>query len=223
MSARSADVTAALASLKRQGSKAHCDGYARYGIQAPKAFGVPMKDIQALAKTLGRSHELAEALWQTGWYKARLLSSYVDEPARVTSRQMDRWCRDFDNWGVCDTVCFSLFDRSPYAWAKVAKWSVSREEFVKRAAFALLASIALHDKKAPDQPFLDCLPLIERASADERNFVKKGVSWALRGIGRRNRRLRAKALALSERMARSPEAGPRWVGKDAQRDLSRAS
>src|SRR5690606_4172282 len=116
--------------------------------------------------------------------------------ARVTAAQMDRWCRDFDNWAICDTVCFHLFDKTPHAYGKVRGWAPRREEFVRRAAFALLASLALHDKDAPDRVFLPLLPLIERAATDERNFVKKGVSWALRGIGARNDRLRAAALQL---------------------------
>ncbi len=156
-------------------------------------------------------------------YEARLVTSFVDDPARVTSAQMDRWCRDFDNWGICDTVCFQLFDRTPHAWSKVAKWADRREEFVKRAAFALLASLALHDKAAGDAPFLDSLRLIEHAAGDERNFVKKGVSWALRAVGRRNPALNAAALEVARRLAASTEAAPRWVGKDAVRELTSAA
>jgi 3-methyladenine DNA glycosylase AlkD len=132
---------------------------------------------------------------------------------------MDRWARDFDNWGICDTVCFHLFDRTPHAWRKVEQWGRRREEFVKRAAFALLASVALHDKAADDAPFLRVLPLVERAAADERNFVKKGVSWALRGIGRRNERLNASSIDLARRLIESTEPAARWVGRDALREL----
>ena len=152
-----------------------------------------------------------------------MLTSFVDEPARVTPAQMDRWCRDFDNWGICDTVCFHLFDRTPHAWAKVAQWSDQPGEFVKRAAFALLASLAGHDKSASDEEFLATLPLIERAATDERNFVKKGVSWALRRIGRRNAALNAASVTLARRLADSPQAAARWVGKDALRDITSAA
>ena len=215
------DLHTALASLERYGTKKGRDGYARYGIHTDKAFGVSMGQIQALGKRLGRNHELAAALWKTGWYEARLLASYVDDPARVTPHQMDRWCRDFDNWGICDTVCFCLLDRTPHAWAKVAKWSGHRDEFVKRAAFALLASLALHDKRTGDAPFLESLRFVERGAADERNFVKKGVSWALRSVGRRNAALHAAALELARRLAVSPAPAERWVGKDALRDITR--
>jgi 3-methyladenine DNA glycosylase AlkD len=165
------EVQAALTWLERQGTQRNRDGLVRYGIHAPKAFGVPMAKIQLLAKRLGRNHELAAALWDTGWYEARLLSSFVAEPERVTPRQMDRWCLDFDSWAVCDTMCFHLFDRTPHAFRKVAQWSKRREEFVRRAAFALLASLALHDKSAGNEPFVQSLPLIEGAAGDERNFV----------------------------------------------------
>jgi 3-methyladenine DNA glycosylase AlkD len=219
--ATEADVHAALAWLKRRGTKKTRDGFTRYGIHTAKAFGVSMGDIQALGKRLGRNHELAAALWETGWSEARLLTSYVDDPARVTSPQMDRWCRDFDNWAICDTVCFCLFDRTPHAWTKVAKWSARREEFVKRAAFALLASLALHDKRSGDERFLESLRFVERAAADGRNFVKKGVSWALRSVGRRNAALHAAAVELARRLAASPEPSARWVGKDALKDILR--
>jgi 3-methyladenine DNA glycosylase AlkD len=184
-----ADVQAALSALEQMGTERDRENLTRFGITASKALGVSMANVQVLAKRFGRNHELAAALWDTGWYEARLLTSFVDEPARVTPGQMDRWCRDFDNWGICDTICFHLFDKTPHAWAKVAKWSDSKHEFVKRAAFALLASLALHDKRADDESFARCLPLVEHAAIDERNFVKKGVSWALRLSGDETSRL----------------------------------
>src|SRR3954447_15426033 len=172
--------------LERKGSKRNRDGMARYGLTARKAFGVSVGTLQQMAKKVGRNHDLAAALWETGWYEARMLAAFVDEPARVPPPQMDRWCRDFDNWGICDTVCMHLFDRTPHAWPKVAQWSDRRGEFVKRAAFALLASLALHDKTTADGPFADGLPRLERAAVDDRNYVKKAVSWALRAIGERS-------------------------------------
>lgn len=214
------EVQAALDWLEQASTERDRENLARFGITASKAFGVSVANIQVLAKRLGRSHELAAALWDTGWYEARMLTSFVDEPARVTPAQMDRWCRDFDNWGICDTLCFHLFDRTPHAWAKVAQWSDARDEFVKRAAFALLASLAGHDKKAGDERFLDSLPLIERAATDERNFVKKAVSWALRRLGRRNAALNAAAVAVSRRLVASPETAARWVGRDALKELT---
>lgn len=214
-------VEEALADLKRRGSKKNVEGMARYGIRARKAFGVSMGAMRALARRFGRSHELAEALWKTGWHEARILASFVDEPEKVTPEQMDRWCRDFDNWAICDTVCFHLFDKTPHAFRKIAKWSKSRDEFVKRAAFALLASVALHDRKSGDEPFMECLALLERAASDDRNFVKKGVSWGLRGLGHRNLPLHEASVALARRLAASREPAVRWVGKHALRDLTR--
>jgi len=212
----------ALAWLERAGTKKDLANLTRFGITATKPFGVSMANIQVLAKRLGRSHELAAALWGTGRYEARMLTAFVDEVDRVTPAQMDRWCRDFDNWGICDTLCFKLFDRTPHAWAKVASWCEKQPEFEKRAGFALLACLAGHDKTSGDEPFLNGLQRIERHATDERNFVKKGIHWALRGIGRRNRTLHTAAVQVAERLAASPNGPARWVGKGAFKELTSA-
>ena len=207
--------------LERHGSKRQRDEMAkRYAIHAPKSFGVSVGAIQQLAKRLGRDHELAAPLWETGWYEARMLAAYIEDPARVTSAQMDRWARDFDNWGICDTQSFVLFGRTPHAWRKIEQWSGRRAEFVKRAAFATLATLALRDKSAGDEPFLRSLRLVERAATDDRNFVRKGVSWALRAIGERNQALNTAALQTARRLARSDAAAAQWVGKDALKQLA---
>lgn len=210
-----------IARLRRMAKPAVKSGMARYGIPSDKAFGVPVGDLHKLAKTLGRDHELAAALWDSGWYEARLLAAFVDDPLLVTPAQMDRWCADFDSWAVVDTACFHLFDRTPHALGRVRKWSTRRGEFQKRAAFALLAGLALHDRVTPDGPFERCLPLIEAGASDGRNFVKKGVSWALRQVGRRSPELHASSLALAGKLAASEDRAVRWVGLDALRDLGR--
>jgi 3-methyladenine DNA glycosylase AlkD len=214
-------VATALAWLERRGTKAGREGMARYGLVASKVFGVSVAEIRQLAKTLGRDHALADALMKTGWYEARLLAAFVAVPGELTAAQMDSWIKRCENWGDVDTLCFHCFDRTPLAWGRINVWAKRKDEFVRRAAFALIASLALHDKKAPDGPFLKALPLIAAAADDARNFVKKGVSWALRGIGHRNPALRAKAIALGERLAASEDAASRWVGKDVLRDLRR--
>jgi len=214
------EVQAVLKWLKRHSTKATLDGMARYGIPSDNALGVTMADLKVLGKQLGRNHELAAALWDTGCYEARMLTSFVDEPARVTPAQMDRWCKDFDNWAICDTLCFNLFDRTPHAWAKASQWSNKRDEFEKRAAFALLWGLTMHDKHADDEPFAQGLLLVERAANDERNFVRKSVNMALRAIGKRNPALNAAAVTVARRLAASPQAAARWVGKDALRELT---
>lgn len=221
MTATAERVAGALRWLERRGTRRTRDQMLnQFGIVAPKSYGVPVGTIQQLAKELGRDHALALALWDTGWYEARMLAAFVDEPDRVTAAQMDRWARDFDNWGICDTVCFHLFDRTPLGWRKVAPWSRRREEFVRRAAFALVAGLALHDKAATDAQFLRVLPLVEEAAADERNFVRKGVSWGLRVLGRRNPELNAAAVEVARRLAGRDEPAARSTGKEALRELT---
>ncbi len=217
------DVRSVLRDLERHASKRfRTDMSARYGIVTKdKTFGTPMAKIKAIAWALGRDHDFAEALWRTGVYEARILASMVDEPERVTPAQMDRWARDFDNWAVCDTLCFNLFDRSPHAFAQIAKWARAKNEFVKRAAFALLACTALHER-GEEADFLAAMPLIEAAARDGRNVVRKGVSWALRGVGgRKSPTLRAAARALATELAASHDPAERWVGRDALREFAR--
>jgi len=222
-SADAHDVTEVVRLLEKKASKKTKDGMARYGIPSDNAFGIPVGVLKQLAKGLGRNHALAEALWKTGHYEARMLATFVDEPQRVTALQMERWCKDFDNWAICDTACFALFDRTPHAFKKVPAWAKSNEEFVKRAAFALLASLTVHAKDATDGDFLRCLPLVEKAAHDPRNFVKKSVNWALRSVGKRSQALNSAAIAVGERLAAQPEPAPRWVGKDALRELRSSS
>jgi 3-methyladenine DNA glycosylase AlkD len=212
---------AAVAWLRGQGSETFRAGLERYGLPADKAFGVPVGVIQKYGKTLGRDHALAQALWRSGWTDARMLAAFVGEPAVVTAAEMDAWCGDFDSWGIVDTVCFALWDQSPHAWKKAGQWAARKPEFEKRAGFVLMACLAAHDKTAKDAAFLKFLPLIEKGATDERNFVKKGVSWALRHIGHRNARLHAAAVKTAARLAASDDRTQRWVGKDALRDLQR--
>ena len=212
-----------LAYLEKRGSRRNVDGMARYGIvtKSDKVFGVSVETLRTLGKKIGRDHALALALWRTGWYEARMLCAFVDDPAKVTPAQMDRWAKDFDNWAICDSTTFHLFDKTPHAWSKVNSWATRKEEFVKRAAFAMLAAIALHDRKTPDAPFKRSLKLIERAASDPRNFVKKGVSWALRSIGARSSDLNAASIQLAKKLAASDDATKRWAGKDVLRDITR--
>ena len=213
----------AIAWLRSHATKATRDGMARYNVPSDKAFGVSMKNIQLLAKQLGRDHALAAALWETGWYEARMLTAFVDEPERVTSAQMDRWSRQFDNWAICDTLAFALWDRTPHAWTKVEQWAGRREEFIKRTAFALLWSLSVHDKAATDKQFVRGLALIEQGAADDRNFVMKAVNMALRAIGKRNATLNAAAAMTATRLAASTDRSARWVGKHALREITSAA
>lgn len=221
-SAETPDLATALEWLRACSSQAALDGMARYAIPSDRAFGVAMRDVQAVAKHIGRDHALAAQLWETGWYEARLLCAYIDDPAQVTVTQMDRWCREFDNWAVCDTLCFALFDRTPYALGRVKAWASSPREYVKRGAFALLWGLTVHDKTAGDEPFLQALGWVEKAAFDERHFVKKAVNMALRATGKRNATLKLAARAVAERLAASDDASARWVGKDALRELGGA-
>jgi 3-methyladenine DNA glycosylase AlkD len=212
-------VTDVLAELERHGDPRNVEGMARYGIRSARAYGAPAPVIARLARGIGRDHRLAARLWRTGVLEARALAALIDDARLVDGRQMERWAADFDSWAICDHVCGKLFDRAPLAWRKARAWSRSRREFVKRAAFALVAWLAVHDKQAPDEKFLAFLPVIEREAADDRNMVKKAVNWALRQIGKRNPALNRRAIACARRLRRQRSAAARWVAADALREL----
>jgi len=212
----------AISQLRAAGSQENRAGMGRFGIETDKAFGVSMPDIRAIAKEIEPDHALAETLWQSGFHEARILASLVDRPKWVTPEQMDRWTKDFNSWDVCDQVCGNLWDRTPYCDEKIYLWAGDEREFVRRAAFATIAWRAVHDKKADDAAFLPYLQLIEAASADERNFVKKAANWALRRIGKRSAFLHPHALKLSQELAERDHATARWIGKDAAKELESA-
>lgn len=209
-----------VAKLRALENKDRLGGKAHYGINVDKALGLSMPEIRGVAKQISKDHDLAEALWQTDLHETRLIASMIDHPKWVTEDQMERWVVGFDSWDVCDQTCGELFDRTPFTVQKIHDWSARDEEFVKRAGFALIAWQAVHDKKRDDQDFLQYLPLIERESADPRNFAKKAVNWALRQIGKRSAELHPQALAMAENLAKSEDKTARWIGADAVRELN---
>ncbi len=208
-----------LARLQSQANPDNLAGMARYGINTHNTLGISIYELRKIAKDIGYDHSLARALWDTGIHDARILASYIEQPEWVSAEQMESWVADFDSWDVCDQVC-DLFDRTTHAYTKTFEWSTRPEEFVKRAAFALMAGLAVHDKAASDEKLAEFLPVIAREAADERNYVKKAVNWALRNLGKRNRALNALAIQTAQEIAQSPSRSARWVATDALRELS---
>lgn len=205
--------------LKEHANPHNAAGMARFGINSEGTLGVPMPILRKLAKEAGRSHDVALDLWSSGIHEARILATLVDVPALVTPRQADRWARDFDSWDVCDQACQNLLRYTPFAFEKAAEWARAKPPYVRRAGFALMAGLAVKAKTAPDARFEAFFPLIAEAAADDRNFVKKAVNWALRQIGKRNPRLRDKAIALAEEIRLQDSRAARWVASDALREL----
>jgi 3-methyladenine DNA glycosylase AlkD len=208
-----------LRSLERMGDPARRDGMARYGIDTSRALGISVTELRRLARGLGHDHELAAALWASGVHEARILASLVDEPARVSEAQMDAWVADLDSWDVCDAVCGNLFDRTTFALDKAVEWSAREPEFEKRAGFALMAWAAVHRKDLSDAAFASLLPVIREGSTDNRNFVKKAVSWALRQIGKRSAGLNTKAIRTAEQIERMDARASRRIARDALTEL----
>ena len=199
------------------------EGMARFGINPANTLGISVPTLRAMAQEIGINHNLAQRLWDSGIHEARILATMIDDPEKVTVRQMDKWVKDFDSWDVCDQCCSNLFDKTKWATQKATQWAASREEFVKRAGFVLMATLAVHDKKAINAQFQRYLPIIKRESTDERNFVKKAVNWALRQIGKRNLALNRYAIETARQIERKDSATARWIAKDALRELTSQS
>ena len=197
-------------------------GMARFGIRVSErdAFGISVVHLRKIAKSYKKNQPLAEALWKTGWHEAQLIASMIADKSKFTPKLMDKWVKDFDSWDTCDQCCVNIFRELPYAYDKIYEYAPSEKEFVRRTAFSLIAVLAVGDKIQSDKTFIDLLKLIEQYATDERNFVRKAVNWALRGIGKRNLNLHPKALKLAEQLSQSADKTARWVGKDAYRELS---
>ena len=209
-----------IARLKALADPEAVKGMARFGINPDNTYRVSVPNLRKLAKEAGKDHALAQGLWASGIHEARILASMVDDSKLVTEEQMEDWVRDFDSWDVCDQVCMNLFEKPPVAWKKIIDWSAREEEFVKRAAYALIACLAWHDKQAADEKFIELLPVIVKGATDERNYVKKAVNWALRHIGKRNLRLNKVAIATAREIQGIDSRAARWIAADAIRELT---
>jgi 3-methyladenine DNA glycosylase AlkD len=205
--------------LKSLSNPKAVEGMARFGINPRGTLGVSIPNLRKIAKAAGKDHEIASQLWKSGIHEARMLAGFIDDPALVTLKQMEKWVSDFDSWDVCDQVCSNLFDRTPFAYEKAVEWAGRQEEFVKRAGFVLMAALAVHDKAAGESEFKKFLSVIKREASDGRNFVKKAVNWALRQIGKRNARLNRLALKTAAEIQKLQSRSARWIAADAIREL----
>ena len=206
--------------LKSQASPKNVEGMARFGISSKNTLGVSIPFLRKMAKEIGKNHELALELWDSGIHEARILAGLIDESGRVTEAQMERWIKDFDSWDVCDQVCGNLFDKTAFAWQKAVELTKRKEEFVKRTGFTLMAGLAVHDKKAQDKDFIKLLPIIKREATDERNFVRKAVNWALRQIGKRNKTLNKEAVKTAKEILKIENKTAKWIALDTIRELN---
>lgn len=208
-----------LAELRAMADPSNLKGQARFGIDVSNSLGISMTSLRPLARRIGKDHSLAIALWDSGIREARILATLVDDPVQVTEEQMEAWAAEFRSWEVVDAACCNLFDRTPFRYSKAVEWAAREEEFVKRAAFSLIAGIAVHDKTAPDDELVALLPVIQRESCDRRNFVRKAVNWALRQIGKRNLELNRAAIEAGEAIAAMDCKGAHWVASDVLKEL----
>lgn len=216
----------AIKTIESLHNPANIEGMARFGIRpTSRIFGVPVPELRKLAKQINKEnsdrHELALKLWDSKIHEAKILAGFIDNPSEVTEAQMEKWVSGFDSWDVCDQVCGNLFDKTEFAYKKAFEWSKRKEEFVKRAGFAMMAALAVHDKKATDEELAEFFPVIKREAADGRNFVRKAVNWALRQIGKRNAALNKEAIKVANEIKGIDSKSARWVALNALSELTK--
>jgi len=217
----SANAAKVIAELQRLANSTNVAGMLRFGIVGKNLLGISAVPLREIAKRTGRDHELAEELWASGIFEARILAAFVAEPAKVTRRQANAWAKDFECWADCDGLCIHLFRKTPFAHDLAVTWSTRREELVKRAGFTMMATLAVHDKTAGNEVFRSYLKRVEAEATDERHNVKKGVNWALRQIGKRNPLLNREAILTAKRIRKLDSRAARWIAADALRELER--
>ncbi len=217
---RAMDKKQVLGQLESMSDPKNVEGMARFGINPQKLFGISIPPLRKLAKEIGKNHQLALELWDSGYHEARILASMIDEVDKVTEGQMEKWVADFDSWDVCDQTCMNLFVYTDFVSKKAIEWSSRDEEFVKRAGFALMACLAWKIKDAPDDLYDPFYEIMIRESTDNRNFVKKAVNWALRQIGKRNLTLNKKAIETARQIQKIDNKAAKWIANDALKELT---
>ena len=210
-----------VAKLKSKANPDNLKGMARYGISTTNRLGNSIPFLRELAKEIGKNHKLALGLWKEGIDETRILASMIGEEDKLTEVQCEKWVADFNSWDVCDQICMNLFKKLPFAEKKIKEWAKREEEFVKRAAFSLIACITVYDKDKPDNEFIKFFPLIKKAATDERNYVKKAVSWALRNIGKRNKSLNKEVIKFAKKLEKTDHKSARWIAKDTLKDIQK--
>ena len=208
-----------LAMLEAKAKPEKIQDMAYFGLTSTSRLGVSVPDMRAIAKEVGKDHRVALELWGTGFPEAQIVASMIADPEQLTDEQLETWVVDLNSWDTCDQVCMNLFEKSPLALKKVRDWSIRDEEFVKRAAYALIACLAWHDKQMDDREFIDLFPIIIEGSTDDRNYVKKAVNWALRNIGKRNLNLNQAGIKLAQEIQKIDSRPARWIAADALREL----
>jgi 3-methyladenine DNA glycosylase AlkD len=209
-----------LGRLRRLANPLNVQGMARYGIRPARPLGISVQTLRGIAQEIGTDHDLALRLWKSGIHEARILATIIEDPERVTEFQMERWVKGFDSWDICDQACANCFEKTEFAWRKCREWTTRKEEFVVRAAFSLMARLAVSDKEAADSKFHGFFPLIRKGARDERNFVSKAVEWALRQIGKRSPALNRKAVGIAKQLAKSGSPAASRVARKVLKELT---
>ncbi|NHJ05013.1 MAG: DNA alkylation repair protein [Candidatus Heimdallarchaeota archaeon] len=209
------------ATFEKHANPKNLVGMAKFGITPEQAYGVNLPIIRNLAKEIGQDHLLAQELWETNIREPRILACMIADPNKATEELLEKWVKDFDYWEICDQCIMNFFVKTKFAYTKSLEWVTKEDEYIRRAGFVLMAILSYRDKKTDDSIFLSFLPICKKYSTDQRNTVKKAISWSLRRIGARNLFLNKKVLRLTEELLKIESSSAKWIAKDVAKDISR--
>lgn len=205
--------------LKAEASEKYKTNIVKMGIPAENCIGVSTAILRKLSKGLEKSNKLAFELWNTHYHEARLLSVFLFNSKTLTFSDIDNLMAEVISWDLCDHLCKNLIIKLENYEEYIFNWITANHIYKRRAAFTLIASAAIHDKKIAQDTLNLFLKLISENSNSEHEHIKKAVSWALREIGKIDFDFNEKALVVAHELLKTGNKTQIWIAKDTIKEL----
>ncbi len=167
-----------------------------------RSFGIGLTRLRKLAKQIGRNRELAQALWKTDVYEARVIALLIDDPARITRDQAEQQVGELAGGMLAHVFasCDATLAKTSFVVELADKWVRSEDPVRRDCGYGLLYEVSkFSGKKAPGEDYF--LAHIERIAASirtESEKVRLSMGAALMGIGKRSAVLNRAALRVAQ-------------------------
>lgn len=205
--------------LQAQASEKYKANVVKMGIPEEHCIGVSTGEVRSIAKKIGKSNELAFELWNTNYHEARLLAVLILDKKERTHSDIEKLMSEVVSWDLCDHLCKNLIAKMKDYKEFIYKWINSNHIYKKRAAYTLIATSAIHDKKLSKDTLDKYLKLIREAQDIEHDHIKKAVAWALKEIGKRDFDYNEKALLVAHELLDNGDKTQVWIAKNAIKEL----
>jgi len=190
----------ALTQLRAAADPARAAGMADYH-KAPREYlGIPnpvTNDlVQSWRQTLSVEDRvaLADALWQTNIFEARLAAAKLLTQARIRPDQavwdlIVSWVPDFDSWAIADHAMMAGQKRlvaDPSRIATVETWTHAPSHWTRRAAMVITLPYTKQNHPKPEEMAIrqQVLGWAARYVTDPEWFIQKSVAWWLRDLSK---------------------------------------